>query len=471
MKKYTLQELEEQKYVLDIHNIVSIADSSGSITYANEKFEAISGYSRDELIGQNHRILSSGFHEALFWKTMYKRLNAGKIWHGEVCNKAKDGRIYWVDATIVPFLDDTGVLDHAISTRTDITARKNAEMIIREKEGSLQTLLNSVAEGIYGVDINGFCTFVNHSLLRILGYDDESELLGKHIHETIHHSHADGSLYPSTDCKMYLANQTHQPSHVDDEVFWRKDGSSVAVEYWSYPMVREGVFVGAVATFLDITERLAIKAQLIEAKEMAENSVRAKSEFLATMSHEIRTPMNGVLGMLGLLARSDLDVSQAHQVAVASSSATSLLSLINDILDFSKIEAGKMELEMRECNLHEMLHDFYESMIFKFEEKNIQFVLDESGLESASILTDSGRLRQVLTNLVSNALKFTHHGAVRLVVSLEKQGDRGRLRFDVHDSGIGIDAQRLKDLFNPFVQADSSTTRKYGGTGLGLSIV
>ncbi len=359
-----------------------------------------------------------------------------------------------------------------MGTVHDITERKKSEVLLAEKEGSLQTLLDSVAEGIYGVDVNGYCTFINRSFLRILKFEHEDEILGKHIHELIHHSRKDGSSYPSHECKMYKANLTHQPSHVDDEVFWCKDGSSVPVEYWSYPILEEGKFVGAVATFFDVTQRIEAQNQLVLAKEAAEGSARAKSEFLAAMSHEIRTPMNGVLGMLGLLERSNLDATQHHQVHVAQNSAASLLGLINDILDFSKIEAGKMDLEMLEFNLQEELEEFVELSTYKAQEKGLKIILDTAKIEHRNIITDPGRLRQVLMNLVGNAIKFTHQGQIMIDVSLRVSDEgHGRLHIDIIDSGIGIAPEKINTLFEAFTQADGSTTRKYGGTGLGLSIV
>ncbi len=221
---------------------------------------------------------------------------------------------------------------------------------------------------------------------------------------------------------------------------------------------------------LESTIKIRTK-ELIEAKKIAEESARAKSEFLAMMSHEIRTPMNGVLGMLELLEETELNPTQSHYIEVAQSSTTSLLSLINDILDFSKIEAGKMDLEMVEFDLIQELNIFVDSIAFKTRAKGLKFILNTDHVLHRNIITDPGRLRQILTNLVGNAVKFTHEGQIEINVSLVKENStHGHLHIDVKDTGIGIPADRIDSLFEAFIQGDGSTTRKYGGTGLGLSI-
>ena len=334
-----LEDLAAQKFALDQHAIVAVTNVQGTITFANDKFSEISGYHCDELVGQNHRILNSGYHDTQFFRDMYQTIANGEVWHGEVRNKAKDGHLYWVDTTIVPFMGHDGKPQSYIAIRADITKRKQTEVA------------------------------------------------------------------------------------------------------------------------------------LIEAKEVAENAVQVKGEFLASMSHEIRTPMNGVLGMLGLLLNSKLEADQRHRATLAQSSAQSLLTLINDILDFSKVEAGKLELEILDFNLRNMLGEFTEAMALQAQEKGLELVLDIMGVEQPMVKGDPGRLRQIFTNLISNAIKFTSQGEIVIRVELHPYKEQQlRMHCTVSDSGIGIPVDKQDQLFDSFSQVDASTTRKYGGTGLGLAI-
>ncbi|MBV1909050.1 MAG: response regulator [Kangiellaceae bacterium] len=215
-----------------------------------------------------------------------------------------------------------------------------------------------------------------------------------------------------------------------------------------------------------------VKSELDFAREKALESSNLKSEFLASMSHEIRTPMNGVLGMLGLLLNSDLNDEQQRKAGIAQSSAQSLLSLINDILDFSKVDAGKLELEIIDFDLRKILGEFSESIALKTQEKGVEYILDVTGLDDSVVRGDPSRIRQILTNLVGNSVKFTEQGEILVRVRLEEQdGDELRLNCVVSDTGVGIPKDKQDSLFELFSQADASTTRKYGGTGLGLSIV
>ncbi len=239
------------------------------------------------------------------------------------------------------------------------------------------------------------------------------------------------------------------------------------INYLSPVMASVAQYVAGVR---GVKAREQAEKDLISAKDHAEAAARAKSEFLAIMSHEIRTPLNGIMGMLNLLSRSSLNDEQYRKLKIAISSSETLLTIINDILDFSKVDANKITLEEIQFNLNHQLNEFAESMVMRAQEKKIELILDQRQVTEPMVLGDPGRLRQILTNLVGNAIKFTERGEVIILCKLSFEGDKANLEVSVSDTGIGIPEDKLLDLFDPFTQVDASTTRNYGGTGLGLAI-
>ncbi|MBI5858124.1 MAG: PAS domain S-box protein [Sphingobacteriales bacterium] len=266
-RKRAEKEINDYKFALDQSSVVDVSDSRGFILYGNENFCKITGYSKEEIIGQSHRILNSGYHSKAFIKDLWDTITQGKVWRAEVRNKTKTGKYYWVDTTIVPFLDADGKPFRYIAIRTNITERKEAEEKIKKNEQQFRLLLDSTAQGIYGVDMDGNCTFVNAACLKMLGYKKEEELLGQHIHTLIHHTRPDGTPYPANECRMYKALSGQDVTHVSDECFWRSDGSSFPVEYWSHPIIYNEKVVGAVAAFFDITERSQAEQKLKASEE------------------------------------------------------------------------------------------------------------------------------------------------------------------------------------------------------------
>ena len=484
------------------------------------------------------------------------------------------------------------------SLEAEVAERRRAEEHIDKLLRHNELVLNSVGEGIFGLDLEGKGTFTNPAAARMVGWE-AADLIGFPQHAALHHTRSDGTPYLHEDCPICKTLKDGSVYHVTDEVFWRRDGTSFPVEYQSNPIRENGELTGAVVTFRDISERRRIEgelgkreAQLVEAQHIAHlgsfqfevatgqvqwsdnmwhiygiasreigltiteylervhpddrdlvrdqmdetvrggtfkpihhrivwpdgtvrviasdgkvifgangeviavaginqditrekemeqelkqardvalDSARLKSEFLANMSHEIRTPMNGVLGMTGILLDTELDSEQRDFAETIRSSADSLLNIINDIPDFSKIEAGKLDFEILDFDLRGVVEDSVELLAEKAHSKGIELISLIPGGFPTALRGDAGRLRQVLTNLLGNAVKFTDHGEVIVQVDKDAETETSvMVRFSVIDTGIGITPEAQQNLFQAFTQADGSTTRKYGGTGLGLSI-
>ncbi len=347
-------------------------------------------------------------------------------------------------------------------------AARNAEL--RAAEESNRLILQSASEGIFGVDVKGCVTFVNPAACKMLGFDT-ADLIGQPSHALIHHHRPDGSDYPVEECPMHAAYTRGEARVVDDECLWRKDGSPLPVEYGATPIRKDGAVVGAVVSFTDITLRRRQEEAMIEAKARAEEATQMKSMFLANMSHEIRTPMNAIIGLAHLALKTALTPKQRDYLAKIHNAGTSLLSIINDILDFSKVEAGRLEIESTTFRLDDVITSTVNITGGKAHDKGLEFLVDIPADVPQDLVGDPLRLGQILTNLITNAVKFTETGEVRVTAQVaERTGDKAKLQFTVRDTGIGMTPEQAARLFQPFSQADMSTTRKHGGTGLGLTI-
>jgi PAS domain S-box-containing protein len=363
-----MQKLRESKYVierqqttLDVHAIVSICDASGDITYVNDKFCQRSGYRQSELIGKNHRLIKSSEHPPELFDTLWQTISQGKIWQGELCNRAKNGDLFWVNTSIVPFLDDHGKPYQYISIHTDISHLKQVTAELSRHRDHLETLVEE---------------------------------------------------------------RTHE---------------------------------------------------LVEAKQAAEAASRAKSEFLSNMSHEIRTPMNGVIGMADVLCNTLQDERHIRMARMIHDSARAHLAVLNEILDFSLLDTSKVELESKPFSIQSLLQDISSQMSDQAAAQHVEFIPSTEAQLPACSLGDVHRLRQVIHHLVSNAIKFSsglpRSGQVRLETHLHHaEATRDWFEIRVIDNGTGMNDDTLSRLFQPFSQADASTTKRHGGTGLGLVI-
>lgn len=361
-----------------------------------------------------------------------------------------------------------------------LLAQQNELMVQRERQQEIEKFFRSVLElapdGLMVVDQQGVIQLVNAKCETLFGYSRE-ELIGQPVEILV--PLESRSRHPAMRADYHKAASTRKMGGSRDLKAVRKDGSMFPAEIGLSPMpAMSERGVQAAVSIRDITERKQQEAELVKAKEAAEVANQAKGAFLASMSHEIRTPMNAIINMTQLALDTELSPKQRQYLSVVNSSSRGLLGLINDILDFSKVEAGKIELESRPFSLRQLLDEITDSFRGRVIEKRIEFIVHPQIDVPDELLGDTLRLRQVLTNLVGNAFKFTHEGEVVLRVSVVERIPATKpeaagvisLKFEVKDSGIGIPKDKQGKLFAAFTQVDSSTSRKYGGTGLGLAI-
>ena len=347
----------------------------------------------------------------------------------------------------------------------ELATEKATEDAIRLSEARFRGLFENVLEGVYQTLPNGRILAANPALVSMLGYESEEDLKANCNAEQLY-------AHPG-ERPLFAERLRHEGKVRNQELLLnRKDGTTLTVLENARLVAGEtGELLYFEGTLTDITERKEFEEELARARDEAIQASRLKSEFLANVSHEIRTPMNGVIGMTGLLLETHLNPDQREYAETVRSSAQFLLQILNDILDFSKIEAGRMELDEIEFRLRPCVEDVLELLSERAERRGIELISLIDDRIPASVIGDPGRLRQILVNLIGNALKFTEHGEVTVQVNLvEARPGRLELRFAVRDTGIGIQPEQIARIFKPFCQADGSTTRKYGGTGLGLSI-
>ncbi len=334
-----------------------------------------------------------------------------------------------------------------------------------------EIILESLSEGVCRVDLEGRIVYANPSAERMLGFNG-SEMIGQHYAEVFFARNRETFLEETDFCPIGFVLREGEISHVNTEKFFQRDGETAfSVEYICVPLKENGEITGAVVSFQDVTERRDVEQTITDARDAALEAARAKAAFLANMSHEIRTPLSGIIGTADLLLDSNLTEEQRRYTEILKQSTDLLANIVNDILDFSKIEAGKFEREKTEFDVRQTAHETLEFFSTLTRRKDLRLQLEVNRSIPEILFGDANSVRQILNNFLSNAVKFTDSGKIILKIALVERGEKNvRLKFSVADTGIGIDEQARRKLFQPFTQADSSTTRKFGGTGLGLAI-
>jgi PAS domain S-box-containing protein len=394
---------------------------------------------------------------------------------------ARDGTERRIADSCAPIYSAAGSVIGSVLVFRDVTEEYRRREQLRESEERFDQLAEQSGTIAWEVDAQGLYTYVSHVSETVLGYRLD-ELVGRRHFYDLHPEPGREAFRMAS----FAVFERKEPFRNLENSVEAKDGRVVVVSTNGIPLLNaDGTLRGYRGSDTDITERKQAEADLRKTNRSLEEATAAanamaieaylanetKSEFLANMSHEIRTPLNGIIGMTGLLLDTELTEEQRRHAEVVRRSGESLLALLNNILDVSKMEAGKLALETLDFDLHAMLDDFAATPAQRAHDKGIAFICAAAPDVPGYLRGDPGRLRQVLTNLTGNALKFTHHGEIGVRVSLVSQTDvEALLRFSIQDTGVGIPAEKQALLFQTFSQADTSATRRYGGTGLGLAI-
>ena len=438
----------------------------GIITSWNTGAERIYGYSADEIVGKSVSILVPPEHRAEIQEILENVKRGEKVEQFETIRTRKDGKQIDIALTVSPIKDGMGRISGAAAIGREITERKRAEEAARRGDARIRRLVESNIIGIVIGDLVGKIIDANDAFLRLVGYSREDLSSGKMRWDSM-----TPPDYHELDRRAVEQLRREGIAPPWEKEFFGKDGKRIPVRIGVTTRVAAEGDIECVSFVLDISERKQLEQLLQKAKLAAEAANRAKSEFLANMSHEIRTPLNGIMGMTDLALETQLTPEQREYLETVKMSADSLLIVINDILELSKIETGKIDLEAIAFNLRDCLESTLKTLVLQADEKGLKLLCEVAPEVPEAVRGDSRRLRQVVTNLVGNAIKFTDAGEVILRAHVEAEAGPDRIfRFTVSDTGIGIPVDKRESIFDAFTQADTSTTRKYGGTGLGLTI-
>ncbi len=513
LKKLETQNRKLLKAIEQSTATIVITNVYGNIEYVNPQFTKLTGYTSDEAIGLNPRVLKSEKTPPETFKNLWETINAGKEWRGEFCNRKKNGDLFWESAVISPVFDTDGVITNYIAVKEDITEAKSAhDEIIRMSK--LQDLLVKLSLRNINVNSNEFEQNILKSLQEISEFVEaeravifkynwtentctaqyewyahnmdsvKSELAEVQLSEINSwvENHKFGLNFYIPDVKAYFGQSAEilkfrgikslisVPFFIGNECAGFISFDSIEKKH-IYTSKENSLLEVFGQIYASLIQRFDLEQTLKSEKDNAQKANTAKSEFLANMSHELRTPLNGVIGFSELLMETNVNNVQLQYASAINSSAKSLLNVINDILDFSKIEAGKLDLEILRCDMIELIEHSIDIIKHGAEKKNLEILLNIDDNLPRFAYIDPIRVSQILINLLGNAVKFTNRGEIELKVNFSASDfENGTYTFTVRDTGIGIsDTQKLK-LFKAFSQADTSTTRKFGGTGLGLSI-
>jgi len=461
-----LKKSEELFRALNEASPVGIVSESndGCIQQCNPAFRRMFGYTAEEITGNHVTELVASGELAAESDAMRRQILEGRTIRRFLKRRKKDGALLDVEFFGAPLLL-AGQTVGQLGIYLDVSKRMENEQAIRESEELFRTLSLAAPIGILRTDSKGNCVYLNHRLCEMTGLTAQSAM-GLGWATAIHPDEREHCL------RLWKASMEMEVELADESRVLLPDGSVNWIYWRSRPLSGpDGKLRGFIAVVEDVTKRRAAEQRIVEAKRAAEVANEAKSRFLANVSHEIRTPMNGILGMTEVVLETELNSQQREQLNLVKGCAESLMGIINDILDFSKIESGRLELEAIPFSLLEVVDSALNPMILRAQQKGIELDWLVRGELPEFLIGDATRLRQVLINLLGNAVKFTRRGSVSLELHC-REGDGGKMevQFRVRDTGIGITPESRGRIFEAFQQSDSSVTREYGGTGLGLSI-
>jgi PAS domain S-box-containing protein len=431
----------------------------GRLTSLNAFTAETLGYRVEALTGRFvSELLDAGGLAA--FQDCLRTLETNDEWQGALTLRRSDG-VYRRIACRSRRMQLPGERPFVLIHGTDVTEQHEAEQALHVATRQRELILESVGDGIYGIDLEGRITFINVAGAHALGYNPE-QLIGRDLHEVIHHSHADGTPYSKSTNPILQALRRGESIRMRDEVFWRHDGSSFPVEYSANPLLEDGNISGMVVAFQDVSERRRLE--------------RMKDEFISTVSHELRTPLTSLRASLGLISSGTLDKrpeKQRQMLDMAIGNSDRLIRLVNDILDFEKVEKGKLALDRQPVEAIDLLRRAADVAYTSASQMRITLRVDAA---SAKILADEERILQVLNELVANAMKFSAPDTTIRLSAKPCSGDASQsppaaeVCFMVEDQGRGIAPEKLERIFDRFQQGDASDSRALGGTGLGLAL-